>query len=189
MRRGFKTWAESEAENRRQLAELSAAAALSAKHVAEQLEIRVTTPAEMGVDETDLGVLLKGEKSHWSAMTLYFHGEPFVVHNPTHSEARQESDLMHEFAHLICKHPPSRIIKTGLLPFPMREYNSEHEDEADWLAGALKVPRKAMLTLVRRGASTEDLASHFQCSLAMARMRRNRTGVDSHIRRLVANGW
>jgi Zn-dependent peptidase ImmA (M78 family) len=108
MRHGFKTWAESEAKNRRLLEKLSPGCALPARAIAKQLEIRVVTPEEMGVDSTDLGVLLKGERSHWSAMTLYFRDEPFVVHNPTHSGPRQETDLMHEFAHLICKHPPCR---------------------------------------------------------------------------------
>lgn len=186
MKHGFKTWAEKEAERLRRLNQLAPDDALPARSVAQHLNVRVVTPEQLGISAVDISVLLRADRSHWSAMTLYYLNEPFVVHNPSHSEARQETDLMHELAHLLCEHPLCRIVPAGKFPFPMREYNAEHEAEADWLAGALKVPREAMLRLIRQGASTEELASHFECSLPLARMRRNKTGVDVQVRRSMA---
>lgn len=189
MRRGFKTWAEQESVRRRVQANLGADAPLPARKLGELLNVPVITPRDVGMSERDLSVLLKGEKSRWSAMTLYPDGVPLVIYNPSHSAVRQETDIMHEFAHIICKHPAGKVLCGGGLPIVLREYNREHEEEADWLAGTLKVPRDGMVSVLRLGATTDDLARHFECSVSLARMRRNRTGVDLQLARSSSYGF
>ena len=193
MKHGFKTWAEKEALRLRGEMRLPKDAALPARSLAEHLQIPIATPAEIGVDEQTLTELLGNSMSRWSAMTLYLRAVPFVVFNPTHSDQRQESDLMHEFAHILCEHPPQRVVVGGLLPFPMREYNQAQEEEADWLGATLKLPREALMQAVRRGFTDEQLAEQFHCSVPLARMRTNRSGVRVQLQRLnswrAARGW
>jgi len=40
----------------------------------------------------------------------------------------------------------------------MRSYNQEQEEEANWLAWALLLPREALLSLKRRRATVADIA-------------------------------
>jgi Zn-dependent peptidase ImmA (M78 family) len=193
MKRGFKTWAENEALRLRGELHLPSDAPLEGRELAKHLRVPIATPADIGVDAETLQELLVGSASRWSAVTLYLHNTPFVVFNPTHSEQRQESDLMHEFAHILCKHPPQRIVAKGLFPFPIREYNVEQEEEADWLGATLKLPRDLLMRALKKGFSDEQLADQFKCSVPLARMRRNRSGVQIQLQRLSAwkanNGW
>ncbi|TDU69448.1 uncharacterized protein DUF955 [Prosthecobacter fusiformis] len=193
MKHGFKTWAEKEALRLRSEMQLSEDATLPARGLAQHLKIEIATPPEIGVDEKTLGVLLGPGTSRWSAVTLYLHKTPFVVFNPTHSEQRQESDLMHEFAHILCKHSPTKVLVGGGFPFPIREYNKDQEEEADWLGATLKLPRNALLSAVKKGLTDEELAEQFKCSVPLARMRRNRSGVKMQLQRLQAlkanRGW
>lgn len=183
MKRGFKKWAEDEAIRRRNDAGLAADAPLPARLLGNMLKISTLTPEDLGTDVRTIQILVRGDKSGWSAITIYPNGSPLVIYNPSHAIVRQETDLMHEFSHIICSHPPGKIVEKGDYAFAFREYNQGHEEEADWLAGALKVPREALLRLAGDGCSTEEIASHFQCSVPLARMRRNRTGVDLQIAR------
>jgi Zn-dependent peptidase ImmA (M78 family) len=193
MKRGFKTWAENEALRLRGELRLPKDAPLEGRELAKHLRVPIATPAEIGADADILQELLVTSSSRWSAVTLYLHNTPFVVFNPAHSEQRQESDLMHEFAHILCKHPPQKIVAKGLFPFPIREYNSEQEEEADWLGATLKLPRELLMRAIQKGLSDEQLADQFKCSVPLARMRRNRSGVQVHLQRLsalkAANGW
>lgn len=187
MRHGFKTWAEKEALRLRDEMHLHKDAALPARSLAGHLRIPLATPKDLGLDEHTLTELLGNSTSRWSAMTLYLQGMPFVVFNPTHSDQRQESDLMHEFGHILCKHPPQRVVVGGSLPFPIREYNADQEEEADWLGATLKLPRDALMQAVRRGFTDDQLAEHFLCSVPLARMRKNRSGVVVQLKRI--NQW
>lgn len=193
MKRGFKTWAENEALRLRGELRLPKDAPLEGRELAKHLRVPIATPDEIGVDASILDELLVRSASRWSAVTLYLRNSPFVVFNPKHSEQRQESDLMHEFAHILCKHPPQKIVAKGLFPFPIREYNPEQEEEADWLGATLKLPRELLMRALQKGFSDEQLAEQFKCSVPLARMRRNRSGVQLHLKRLsawrTANGW
>jgi Zn-dependent peptidase ImmA (M78 family) len=81
-----------------------------------------------------------------------------AVVNSAHSQARQSSSLMHECAHVMLKHKPEEAehAADGLLL--MSEDRSEQEAEADWLAGALLLPRVALLLIVHQ-AMTPDTAA------------------------------
>jgi Zn-dependent peptidase ImmA (M78 family) len=53
----------------------------------------------------------------------------------------------------------------------------EQEEEANWLAGCLLLPRPLLLTAVRRGQSADELAAANGVSPQMAQFRLNASGV------------
>ena len=65
----------------------------------------------------------------------------------------------------------------------MSEYNPIHEEEANWFAGAILVPRDALLDAAARGLTDRVAADYFGVSNAVFQMRRNRTGVDIQLSR------
>lgn len=43
-------------------------------------------------------------KDKWPALIFIKNDRRYIIHNPTHSPARQESKLMHELTHATCNH-------------------------------------------------------------------------------------
>jgi Zn-dependent peptidase ImmA (M78 family) len=62
-------------------------------------------------------------------------------------------------------------------------YDRQQEDEADWLAGALLLPRVALLKIVNSLANHASSARLYVVSEDMLRMRLDRTGVTVQMRR------
>ena len=81
-----------------------------------------------------------------------------VIVNPSHVQTRQRNNLMHELAHFELKHVPTRVdvSSTGLLL--LSDYSDEQEQEADWLAAALLLPRNALMVLRSSGRTVEQIA-------------------------------
>lgn len=184
MRRGFKSWAEQQAlEQRRNLC-LGADAPLSATRLALHLEIPIINPEQIpGMTKKHVDQLLQEDISSWSAITLNVKGGAMIILNTGHAPTRQESDLMHEMAHLICEHKPSVLAHVGGLPFPLREYDAVQEEEANWLGACLQLPRPALLAAVKRHMSLEQMVRYFHASEEMIRYRRQTTGVDRQMSR------
>lgn len=65
----------------------------------------------------------------------------------------------------------------------LSDYPVEQEDEADWLASALLIPRDALHALRRSGQSSDEIASYFGVSKPLAEWRIRMTGVDTQLRR------
>ncbi len=187
MQHGFKTKAERIACEFRTRLGLTLFSPLPAKRLLAHLEVWVFQPEEIpGLRPEVVHEMLNGSSQHWSAVTIHdLQGRPFIIHNPDHAPTRQESDLMHEAAHIICKHPPGKIVKVGELNF--RSYDEQHEDEAKWLGGCLQIPRRALLWAIGRRMTTEQMGEHFCASEAIVRYRRNITGVDVQMMRFQKN--
>lgn len=182
MRRGFKTWAEEQATAFRLVLGIRPDAPLPAERLADHLGVCLLTPAEIpGMTSGLLEALLTKDTSGWSAVTVEFGDQPIVIYNICHSLARRESDLMHEMAHIICKHPAMRIVTTAGLP--MREYSEVQEEEAAWLGGSLHLPRAALWKALRHGLPVPSIMERFNASEQMVRYRRNVTGIDVQMAR------
>lgn len=65
----------------------------------------------------------------------------------------------------------------------LRTHNREQEDEANWLAGCILLPRDALLQIRRLGLTDAQVCTEYGVSLAMFRFRINATGVDVQVRR------
>src|SRR5215211_6946139 len=113
MQRGFKTKAEQIACELRVRLGLPAHSPLPAKKLIAHLEVLVMQPGEIpGLRPELIHEMQNGSSDQWSAITFYDAlGKPFIIHNPRHAPTRQESDLMHEAAHIICKHRPGQMVQ------------------------------------------------------------------------------
>ncbi len=88
---------------------------------------------------------------------------------------------MHELAHIRLNHLPAsvQLSATGMLL--LSDYSDEQEDEADWLMGALLLPRCVLLDALRRDESPTIIASRHQVSQDLVRWRIRMTGVGAQI--------
>ena len=183
MRRGFKTEAESRAEQTRKGLGLTVFDRLPARRLLRHLNAVVTTAALIpGMTDDDIAQLTKTDPGAWSAATATreeMEEMTVVIVNGTHTRERQESSLHHEAAHVLCGHTPSQLIRVAGLT--LREYDAAAEEEATWLAGCLHIPRPALVSMLRRGADETAVGEKFVASSEMVRYRRSVTGVDRQL--------
>ncbi len=185
MRRGFKAWAEREAIEHRHHLDLKVDAPLPAAQLAASFGVSIISPELIpGMSQEHLECLLQRDKSSWSAITVSAGDVTAIIRNTGHARTRQESNLMHELAHIICKHAPSELMQVGELPFLLREYNAEQEEEASWFGACLQLPRPALLWAVKRRITVLEMVQHFQASEELIRFRRQVTGIDRQLTRL-----
>jgi Zn-dependent peptidase ImmA (M78 family) len=151
------------------------------------LKIRVWTPVDVArrgnLEQRHLDQLPVNDSSSWSAVTLVLPHQKLIIVNSAHMPFRQNSNIMHELAHLILDHEPARVDMTSERLMILDSYDKTQEDEANWLSGALLVPREGLLHVLSRNSLNESAASHFKVSEEMIAWRRQVTGVDVQIRR------
>ena len=151
-KRGFKKWSDDKATELRVILDLTETSPLCAFDICNKLHIPIIEPNQIkGLSSNNLDILLNSGSSQWSAATIPIsESQNLIVHNPKHSSARQQSNLMHELAHIVCKHKVSEDqMKLGLSGF-LRNHNKEQEDEAEWLGSCLQLPRPALLWALKK---------------------------------------
>lgn len=181
--RGFKARCERTAESYRKELELESHAALDPRRLATHLRVLVWGIEEVPNVPLDSLLHLTGKGSdEWSAMTLERGDRHLIVVNTQHSPARQNSDIAHELAHLICGHKASRVDITPDGLAILQNYDDKQEDEADWMGAALLLPRAALLHMRAKGATVEDMMQFFEVSREMVTWRQQATAVDRQLR-------
>jgi Zn-dependent peptidase ImmA (M78 family) len=117
----------------------------------------------------------KGRKE-FSATVCYKGIKAFIVSNNVHDKKRQASNIAHELAHILLRHPPAP-------PFDedgKRDFLVEIEDEADWLGPSLLVSDDAALNaykLIQSGNYTlSSLSDEWKMTEDVLRMRMNLVG-------------
>ena len=123
---------------------------------------------------------LSSDQADFSAATICYGTRKIIVFNQNHPPGRTVNSLAHELSHIILEHPAKPAIGTGgcLL------WNKDHEDEADWLAGAILVPRDGAFHWLRSGADPRSVAQIFGVSAALFNWRTNQTGVRHQLIRM-----
>jgi hypothetical protein len=182
-RYGFKKWADDTSIQFRIDLGLNQNDPLCAFVLSDHLGIPIFTPQLIPDLKTEyVDQLLGNGKEQWSAATVPISDtENIILHNPTHSSARQQSNLMHELAHVICGHKvPEEIVKTGLIGF-LRNHNEQQENEAEWLGSCLQLPRPALIWALKKEMSNFEIAEHFNASEEMVKYRINVTGVKKQL--------
>ena len=164
------------ATKQRSILDFKAYDPLPAKVLAKHFQAKVFTPETMPNAEPEQ-VKLLCSKDDWSAGVI-LKNPLYIVHNSRHTLPRQESNLMHEFAHVILKHKMvDRDRKTGL--FLRRQ---KDEDEAIYLGGCLQIPRRGLLWAKQKKMTLSQIALHFNASEEMVRFRSNVNGISIDIK-------
>jgi hypothetical protein len=155
---------------------------INVQQLADHLGVSVHSADEF-VPLSDLQRLDEIQPGCFSAATIHLpDGKVVAMTNPINaSTARRDSDLAHELAHLILRHQPSQVDRIGDLTF--FDCDPEQEEEANWLAGCLLLPRPLLLAAARQGLTAEQIAEANSVSIQMARFRLNASGVYFQVKR------
>ena len=181
LRRGFKTEAAGLAKEIRAELGLSPFDRLDPLELALLLEIPVLALSELEELTPDgIRYFLVTEPEAFSAITVFRGHSRVIVHNDSHSEPRQNSNLTHELAHGLLHHEPAPALdeRTGC-----RNYNATNEDEASWLAGELLVTEEMALAVARGQFTQQDAERRLRVSSEMLRWRLNMTGAYKRVAR------
>jgi hypothetical protein len=176
MRRGFKAEAERLAARVRSELGVGPAHRIELEALGLHIGVEVMSALDL-VARDQLELLERLQPGCFSAATFHLPGGRVVaVTNPIgSSEARRASDLAHEMAHVLLKHEIRRVQRLGTFTF--FDCDPEQEEEANWLAGCLLLPRPLLLRDARLGLTPEQVAEKHGVSIAMARFRLNASGV------------
>ncbi|WP_424983392.1 ImmA/IrrE family metallo-endopeptidase [Maritalea sp. S77] len=182
MRRGFKAHAERVALAARSEVDLAPNQRIDPIHFLTQKGITVWTPEQIpNLSQDCLEQLTVNDPNSWSGMTIREAGQLLIIYNSTHSEERNANTLMHEWAHLELDHKPNRVDRSAGNILLLSDYPSEFEDEADWLAASILLPRDGLLYHGKRGLNSEQIAAHFGVSKALANWRIRMTGIGKQL--------
>ena len=179
LRRGFKAEAEALAQLVRAELKLGVLDRLDCHLLAETWGIPTVTLGELreyGAKEQSIQNLLN-PVAGFSAATVCVGPRRLIIYNQRHSTGRIANSLAHELSHIVLEHEPSPVVGVG----GCRHWNGTQEVEADWLAGALLVPRESALAWLRRSDDLEAGAQHFGVSIELFTWRVNHTGVARQV--------
>lgn len=181
MRRGFKTEAERLADRTRAELGLQPDAHMPIRRLAAHLAIEIY-PADQLVDRADLEELDELQPGAFSAATFHLPGgRTIIVSNPLSEVGRTNSDIAHEIAHVLLDHEIREIQQ--LAGHTFFTCDPTQEEEANWLAGCLLLPRALLLREARAASTADQIAEKHDVSVPMARYRLNASGVLLQVQR------
>ena len=181
LKRGFKAKAEKIATECREKLNLHACSPICAFKLANHLKIDIYTATDFFKDEKILQNFsgVGGEDYGWSALTMITEkGNRIIIHNNFHSPARQQSNIMHEIAHVICEHKLEKKEYGFSVPLGMRDFDKLQEEEAIYLGATLQLSRPCLLWAKKRNLTNDQIAEHFNASIEMVNFRISITGVN-----------
>lgn len=183
MERGFKSRCEEMARSLRVELELDPNGPMPPALLADYLGVFIWSIEEIGLSENDVKQLVRIDGDAWSAVTVSASGKDAILLNPNHIKGRYSSDVMHELAHLLLDHQPSTVFFAGDENLALRGFNPQLEEEANWLAGALLLPRNALVKLHSAGKSKQWICDEYGVSAQMLEFRTRVTGVSRQLAR------
>jgi Zn-dependent peptidase ImmA (M78 family) len=154
---------------------------LAIRDLAQHLKVEVFSADEL-IDRAKIEELNKLQPGAFSAVTFHLPGGRTVVaYNPCSESPRTHSDIAHELAHILLDHNVRELQQLGGHTF--LTCDPEQEEEANWLAGCLLLPRTLLLKEIFAGADAATIAARHEVSLTMAQYRLNASGVLLQARR------
>ena len=184
MERGFKSRCENIAKGLRLELGLSSVDPLPPCFLSAHLDVPIFALTEIDdVDPRDVHQLVSVDPNAWSAITVSVGEREAIITNPNNKGGRFSTDIMHELAHLLLGHEPSTMFFMTEKDIALRGFSKESEDEANWLAGAILLPREALVFLRSSRKTEDEICNDYEVSRQLLQMRINVTGVDSQIKR------
>lgn len=174
MRRGFKAEAERLAKATRSEMGIRPSDPVDVLTLAAHLGAEVRDAGEL-IDITKLEELDEMQPGAFSACTFALGDRHVIVFSPLASKGRRHSDIAHELAHILLKHEMKSIEKIGDAVF--HTCDPDEEQEANWLAGCLLLPRPLLMKAARAGLKSREIAEKHEVSEQMAAYRLRATGV------------
>jgi hypothetical protein len=155
--------------------------------LAQLLHVKILDLSTLGLPDDSLKHLTSDEGNEWSAVTVGCGAVDVIVVNPTHSPARQSSNIMHELSHVVLGHKSRSSVATedGIT---LRVFDPSQEAEADWLAGALLLPRPALVRIGYSGRDNHALLLEYGVSKKLLDYRLRITGVSRQVARSFKSG-
>jgi Zn-dependent peptidase ImmA (M78 family) len=176
---GFKAEAERLSEQFRNQLRISKFDPLDAFLLANHLDIPIFTVKQLyDGNEAHPAFLRLSDTSKFSAIWMPNEdGDKIIIHNDNHSAKRQQSNIMHELAHIIKNHTVPGDYARLCMEFNLHYYNKEHEQEAKYLGACLQITRPGLLWALKRNFSESEISEYFNASIDMVRYRLNISGV------------
>lgn len=179
MRRGFKAEAERTSAAIRAKLGIAATERLQLPKLADSLGAEIRCASDL-VDLSRLKDIERLQPGAFSACTFEIGNRRIVVWNPLAQPGRTTSDIAHELSHLLLEHAVREVITIGDLSF--FGCDPDEEQEANWLAGCLLLPRPLLVSELRKGLDAASIATKFDVSRQMADYRINATGAARQTR-------
>lgn len=179
MRRGFRADAERLAQKVRAEMGKRSSDPLDAMELAQHMGADVRRADHL----TSLAKLEKLEQLQpgaFSACTFTVGDRHIIVYSPLASAGRTQSDIAHEAAHILLNHSLNSVQTIGGISF--FTCDADEEQEANWLAGCLLLPRPLLYRAAETGLDSAGIAQAYTVSEAMAAFRLRTTGVMRQLR-------
>jgi hypothetical protein len=187
LERGFKAWAERTASAIRVELGIPSTAPLDPRRLAQHLGVALLRPDQIAGLPSDISAqLLERDPWGWSAATLELEDRTTIIFNPRKSQGRQASDIVHELAHLILGHEPAKVVFSQDGQLATRTFDQKQEDEANWLAWALLLPREALVSARQSRMLAAQIASAYGVTETLVNFRLQMTGINAQLRRKTA---
>ncbi|MGH2830559.1 MAG: ImmA/IrrE family metallo-endopeptidase [Actinomycetota bacterium] len=180
MRRGFKAEAERLAEQLRTEMGKRPFDQVGAIDIATHIGAEVMR-ADQLTTLSKLEALEQLQPGAFSACTFSIGDRHVIVYSPLATLGRTQSDVAHEVAHIVLKHQVKTVSTIASTSF--FTCDADEEQEANWLAGCLLLPRPMLLRAAKNGLDAASIATTYSVSETMASFRLRTTGV---IRQLTA---
>lgn len=180
LRRGFKAEASALAREVRVELELDPLDRLVPSELAAHLDIPVVALSDLFASLPSARHFLSVDRNAFSALTVFDGHRRMILHNDSHSQARQNSNLAHELAHALLRHEPRPALdsRTGC-----RHWNDTNEHEAAWLSGELLVTSEMALAVARGLLTAHQARQRLEVSDAMLKWRINKVGAYRRVKR------
>lgn len=171
LKRGFKARAEKIATECRENLKIHPCAPLCAFKLAKYLNVEIYNTTEFLKEVHEI--------EGFSALTMITKiGNRIIIHNSFHNPFRQQSNIMHEIAHILCEHKVKELPVGVNLPFGMRDFDKLQEEEAICLGATLHLSKPCLLWARKRNMTNEQIASYFNASVEMVNFRMSMTGLN-----------
>ena len=151
--------------------------------LADHLGLHVLDIKQLPIPANDIDHLTGAGSKAWSGFSIRHAGLIGVVLNTSHSLRRLRSTLMHEIAHIHLRHVGSRVDVNDSGILLISDFSREQEEEADWLSGALLLPRDALLEARKTNNTIDQICEEFGVSSDLCNWRLRMTAVDTQLKR------